>query len=172
MQDVYDLVPPDIKARYAAQDFVDQVKRDIPAAKALIRDLQSAFGPEMDCVFIRADIALEKLPENAVPGRWHVARNNPPPELTLYIPILAPGGGYREPDSLVVAELAGRDLRRAGVREDLMNRTRTDQPHLAGERALKKEQRLDELKHGFQAAKRVRGEGGLTKVRAGRGGRS
>lgn len=163
LNDPMGLVPPDIKARYAAQEFVDQVKRDVPAAKALIRDLQSAFGPEMDCVFVRADIDPSRLPENAVPGRWHVRRNNPPPELATYIPILAPGGGYREPDATVVAELAKVDLRRPGVREDLMNRARTDQPHKQRERDLKREQRRDVLKEDFRAAKRVRGDGGLKK---------
>lgn len=163
MKDPYGLVPPDIRARYEAQEYVDRVKSDVPAARELIKELRSAFGPEMDCVFVRADISPEKLPDNAVPGRWHVRRNNPPPLLATYIPITTPGGGYREPGASVIPELAAVDLRRPGVKEELIARTRTDAPHKAKERDLKKEQRLDVLKSDFKAAKRVRGEGGLKK---------
>lgn len=44
-----------------------------------------------------------------VPGRWHVRRKNDgAPD--SYMPILAEGGGYREPDSSILYELQRRDL--------------------------------------------------------------
>jgi hypothetical protein len=167
MEDAFGLVPPDIKAKYERAEWVD---RSATAGRALEKELKSVFGREMEVVLVRHDIRSDALPENAVAGRWHVRRNNPPPELPTYIPILAPGGGYRDPDARVVAELAERDLRRPGVMQKMLDRTRTDQPHLQGERDLKKEQRRDVLKEDFRAAKRVRGETGLKKSFAGKRG--
>ncbi len=160
MKDPLGLVPPDIKAKYERAEWVD---RSATAGRALERELKSAFGREMEVVLVRHDISPEALPVSAVAGRWHVRRNNPAPELPTYIPILAEDGGYRDPDAQVIAELAARDLRRPGVLKKLIDRTRTDQPHLQAERDLKKEQRRDIMHEDFRAAKRVRGEGGLRK---------
>jgi hypothetical protein len=162
------LVPADIKAKYERSEWVD---KSATAGRALEKELKSVFGREMEVVLVRHDIHPDALPDGAAPGRWHVRRNNPLPELPTYMPILAPGGGYRDPDAQVIAELAERDLRRPGVLRKITDRTRTDQPHLKGERALKKEQRHDVLKSDFKAAKRVRGEGGLKKSFAGRRGK-
>lgn len=160
MKDPLGIVPQDIKARYERAEWVE---RSVTAGRALERELKATFGPEMEVVLVKPTIDPETAPENVVPGRWHVRRNNPPPALPTYIPILASNGGYRDPDSGVIAELAKIDLRRPGVKERLMQETRTDSPHKQAERDLKKEQRRDVLKSDFKAAKRVRGEGGLTK---------
>lgn len=160
MKDTFGLVPPDIKARHERAEWVD---RSVGAGRALERELKATFGPEMEVVLVKPTIDPDEAPANVVPGRWHVRRNNPPPAVPTYMPILAPGGGYRDPDAGVIAELAEIDLRRPGVKEKLMQRTRTDSPHKQGERNLKKEQRRDVMKEDFRAAKRVRGEGGLKK---------
>jgi hypothetical protein len=160
MEDRYGLVPLDIRARYEREEFVD---RAVHAGRSLEGELKSAFGPEMEVVLVRHDIDPEALPDNAVAGHWHVRRANPAPELPTYIPILGPGGTYRDPDQQVVSELYERDLRRPEVRQKFLDETRTDQPHKKKERALHKEQRLDVMKEDFRAAKRVRGEGGLKK---------
>lgn len=165
MKDPLGLVPPDIKAKYDRAEWVD---RSATAGRALEKELKSVFGREMEVVLVRHDISPEALPVNAVAGRWHVRRNNPPPELPTYIPILGEDGGYRDPDAQVIAELAARDLRRPGVLQKMLDRGRTDQPHKQRERDLRKEQRRDELKSNFKAAKRVRGEGGLKKSFAGK----
>lgn len=158
MRDTFDLVPPEIKARYERAEWVDKAAT---AGRALEKELKSIFGREMEVVLVRHDISQEALPDGAVRGCWHVRRNNPAPELPTYMPILDSDGGYREPDAQVIAELAARDLRRPGVMKEMIDRTRTDQPHLEGQRNLRKEQRHDVLKSDFKAAKRVRGEGGL-----------
>jgi len=158
MKDTFGLVPPDIKAKYERAEWVD---KSATAGRALEKELQSIFGREMEVVLVRHDISPQTLPDGAVAGAWHVRRNNPAPELPTYMPILDSDGGYREPDSQVIAELAARDLRRKGVMQKVLDRTRTDQPHLQGQKDLRKEQRHDQLKEDFRAAKRVRGEGGL-----------
>lgn len=160
MKDTFGLIPADIRERYEKAEWVEKATT---AGRALERELKSLYGREMEVVLVKPTIDPEHTPEGVIPGRWHVRRNNPPPAVPSYLPILAPGGGYRDPDSGVIAELAEIDLSRPEVRQKLRERTRTDRPDLNPERALRKEQRQDELKHNFQAAKRVRGEGGLKK---------
>lgn len=158
MEDPLGIVPADIRARYEGAEFVDRAQK---AGRLLEKHLKATFGPELEVVFVRHDIDPEQLPPSAVAGRWHVRRNNPLPAAPTYIPILAPGGGYRDPDSGVPAELHEIDLRRPEVMQRMLDQTRVDQPHKRGERELFKEQRIDELKSNFKAARRVRGEGGL-----------
>lgn len=160
MEDLFGLVPPDIKAKYETAEWVDG---SVTAGRALENELKAVFGPEMEVVFVRHDIQPDRLPESAVAGRWHVRRNNPLPALPSYIPITTPDGGYRDPDSGVAAELADIDLTRPGVMQKFIDRTRSDSPHKQKERDLKTEQRQDELKFNYRAAKRVAGDGGLTK---------
>lgn len=157
MKDPFGIVPPNIKARYEQAEWVD---RSVKAGRALEQELKSSFGPEMEVVFVKDH---PDLPESCEPWRWHVRRNNAPPALPTYMPILAPNGGYRDPDAGVIVELAKVDLRRPGVKENLMARTRTDRPDKQAHRDLQTEQRQDELQHNFKAAKRVRGESGLKK---------
>lgn len=160
MDDPFGILPADIRARYERAEWVDGAAK---AGRELERELKGVFGPEIEVVLVKANIDPENTPENVIPGRWHVRRNNPPPTLPTYIPITTPDGGYRDPDSNVLAELADIDLTRPGVKQRMMDRTRSDSPHKQRERDLKKEQRHDELKLNFRAAKRVAGDGGLTK---------
>lgn len=170
MRDPLNLVPPDIKARYEQAEWVEGATR---AGRALETELKSVFGPEMEVVLVKPTIDPEYTPQNVIPGRWHVRRNNPPPALPTYIPITTPDGGYRDPDSGVVRELADIDLRRPGVMQKMLERTRNDQPHKKRERELHKEQRRDILREDFRAAKRTPGDGGVKRSyaakRAGKG---
>lgn len=160
MQDKFGLVPQDIRERYERAEFVDRAAK---AGRLLEKHLQATMDPDLEVVFVRHDIDPDYLPTSAVPGRWHVRRKNPLPELPTYMPILAPGGGYRDPDSGVPEELAKIDLRRPGVMQKALERGRTDSPGKTRAKALEKEQRRDEMLTDFQAARRVRGEDGLKK---------
>lgn len=160
MQDRYNLIPGDIRERYERAEFVDRAAK---AGKLLEAHLKATMDPALEVVFVRHDIDPDYLPTSAVAGRWHVRRQNPLPELPTYMPILAPGGAYRDPDSGVPAELAAMDLRRPEVREKVLERARTDSPGRKRAKELEGEQRRDELLTDFQAARRVRGEGGLHK---------
>lgn len=160
MKDPLGIVPPDIKARYEAAEWVDGA---VKSGRALEAHLKATFGPEMEVVLVKTTIDPEKCPESCIPGRWHVRRNNSPPTLPSYIPITTPDGGYRDPDFGVVEELHRIDLTRREVKERVLAQTRTDSPHKAAERALKKEQRRDVMAMDYRAARRTRGEGGLKK---------
>lgn len=157
MKDTYGLLPPSIRAKYEREEFVDRAAR---AGRGLDAALK-ALDPALSCVFVRPDIHEDALPVNAVRGRWHVRRNNPAPHAPTYIPILAPGGGYREPDSGVLDELRKRDLRRPEVMQEVLARGRNKAD--AKGKELKAEQRRDEMVSDFRAAKRVAGDGGLKK---------
>jgi hypothetical protein len=159
VRDAFDLVPPEIKARYEQAEWVE---RSVTAGRALERELKSLYGPEMEVVLVKPNIGPD-CPQSAIPGRWHVRRNNPPPAVPTYIPITAPDGGYRDPDSGVIAELAEIDLRRPEVKQRFLERTRSDAPDKAAERELRKEQRRDIMAMDYRAARRTRGEGGLKK---------
>jgi hypothetical protein len=165
MKDPFGLIPEDIKARHERAEWVD---RAATAGRALERELKSLYGRQMEVVLVKPTIDPAQCPPSAIPGRWHVRRNNPPPAVPTYIPITTPDGGYRDPDSGVIAELANIDLRRPEVMQKFLDRSRIDSPHKKRERDLRTEQRRDVLKSDFLAAKRVRGEGGLKKSFAGK----
>lgn len=158
MRDAFGLVPPEIRERYERQEFVD---RGTTAARAFNEALKS-MDPHLSCVWVKA-IDPELLPPGTLPGRWHVCRNNPPPAVATFIPITTPDGGYRDPGVDVLEELHRRDLHRPGALEEALERGRVQTRTREKAKALETEQRQDELKSDFKAAKRVAGEGGLRK---------
>lgn len=164
MKDTFGLIPADIRARYEKEEWVE---RATGQGRALARALKDRYGEEMSVVFVRERAKDDPhLPAECIPGRWHVVRYSPPPGKPDYWPILGPGGRYRDPDSGVMNELAEIDLRRPEVMERMLERSRVDSPHKRHERELRTEQRRDELRANFRAAKRVPGEGGLKKSMA------
>jgi hypothetical protein len=152
------ILPPAIRARHERADWVDKAAR---GGRELAKALRARYGPEMDVVLVRGGSDPDGLPDECVPNRWHVRRQNPVPEMPTYFPILGPDGTYRDPDFGVLEELAQMDLRRPEVMQRMLERTRIDAPHKRAERELRTEQRRDELRFNFKAARRVRGEGGL-----------
>jgi hypothetical protein len=154
VQDALGIVPPEIRAKYEREEWVE---RGVRAGRALERALKD-MDPALDVVFIKPDIGEEYLPGGAIPGYWHVRRNNPAPAVPTYMPITTEDGGFRQPDFGVIDELRRSDLWAPGALEKALrqeDRTRAKE--------LAKEQRLDELKSDFRAARRVSGEGGLHK---------
>jgi len=165
VHDPLGLVPPEIKARYQREEFVD---RGVRAKHAVDRALK-ALDPNLECVFIGPRVPRHKLPPEAVAGRWHVRKHNKAPNAPSYIPILGPEGSYCDPDVGMdrwLAELASRDLRKPGVLEEVLRKTRADGGN--PDKELEREQRRDELVVDLKAGKRVTGEGGLTKRKWGK----
>lgn len=163
MEDRLGIIPPDIRARYEREEMIE---RCLGKKASLNHALQSEFGEHVDCVLIgpiRSREQREGIPDSVIPERWHIRVDRGAPYKPQFIPITTESGGYREPGPDVLQMLAERDLRRPGVKEALIAKTRTDSPHKAAERALRKEQRIDVLKEDFRAAKRVRSDGGLKK---------
>lgn len=156
MRDTFGLIPPDIRARLAREEMIE---RCLGKKNALNEELRRQFGDHVDCVLIGVPHDPSDLPESAIAGRWHVRVDKGPPFMPQYIPIVTEDGGYREPNFDIIPRLAERDLRRPGVMQAMIDRTRNDSPHKAAERALKKEQRIDVAKEDFRAAKRCTDEG-------------
>lgn len=120
--------------------------------KALDRALRE-HDPHLSLVWVKSNIPAWEVPQNVIPGRWHVRRENPHLAAS-YTAITTPDGGYREPDFGVLQEVQKRDLWTRGVPappEDPLKRDRR-------EKTLRDEQRRDEMRSDFQAAKRVAGE--------------
>lgn len=99
-----------------------------------------------------------------VPGRWHI-RRKPPTGLAWYWPIVREDGGYREMHSGDLDALKQSDLQNSMVLRDRKAFKR--KVELAQRRAKdrEREQRMDQFREDFRAAKRVAGDGGLTKRR-------
>lgn len=113
-------------------------------------------------VRVKEDVEEWDLPLGAIPGYWHI-RNNAPGFVPVYEPIRGPRGEFRLPASDVL-DLADRmDLRKPEVFREVVERGRRKKAERARAEALGAEQRRDELVSDFKAAKRVAGEGGLTK---------
>lgn len=162
MKDPLGLVPKHIREIHERQEFVDRGAR---VGRELDQALK-AVDSRLSCVFIRPDIREADLPGEAIAGRWHVRRHNDPPALPTYLPIVGPNGTYADPEvqvDRIIRQLAERDLRRKGVTARMMELGRADSQKKTHAKELEAEQRRDEIKHNFEAAKRVAGEGGLHK---------
>jgi hypothetical protein len=131
-----------------------ETRRDAGLAKALDRELK-AHDPQLGLVWVKTNIPRHEIPETVLPGRWHVKRENPPPLLPTYIAITTPDGGYREPDFGVLMEVKKRDLWQNEIPEspdDVLRKIKEK------DRTLADEQRVDEMKADYRAARRVAGE--------------
>jgi len=150
MKDTFGLVPPEIRAMVEAEDWRD---RQVKAGRSISEAL-TALDPDLSLVFVRHDAAPEILPPGAVPGRWHVRKKGLVP---LFVPITAPDGGYREPDSRVVMEMAERDMRRPEVADRIFRQHEVKTRERARAKALRKEQEHDVLVQDLRAGRRVSG---------------
>lgn len=98
-----------------------------------------------------------------IPGRWHVIRRNPE-GLDLFLPIAGPDGEYLEPNvEAILAEMRARDLHRPGAVEKRMKAVRDEWDRKKREQDLWEEQNRDEAAHVYRTAKRVAGDGGMTR---------
>jgi hypothetical protein len=110
----------------------------------------------LDLVFIRHDAHPDKIPPGSMAGRWHV-RNKEARPVPTFTPICAPGGGYREPDSGILQELADRDMRRPEVSERAFTRHGRERQERERAKALEREQRRYDMVTDLKAGKRVSG---------------
>lgn len=100
-----------------------------------------------------------------VPGRWHI-RRKPPVGLAWYWPILREeDGGYREMNSRDLEALRSSDLQNSMVIRDRRQFDEKVERAQRRAKAREREQRMDQFKEDFRAAKRVAGDGGMTKRR-------
>lgn len=158
MKDTFGLVPPEIKAMVAAEEYND---RQAKAGRGISEAL-TALDPDLDLVFVRHDAAPDNLPPGAVPGRWHVRYKAAKP-LPLFAAVTTPDGGYREPDSGILAEVANRDMHKRDVREKVFGTHERHKKQDKHAKDLETEQRRDEMVTDLKAGWRVAGTGGLRK---------
>lgn len=154
------ILPADIER----ERLVDDARRQDYLAKALTKELKR-LDPYLEIVYIGERVSQVKPEDGApgvVPGRWHVVRHNPE-TVDSYFPIMGLNGEFREPTFKLIEDMKEADLWRKGALQDLRDR----QIKAADRRAYEKrhilEGKKDEAALAYRAAKRVPGEGGMTK---------
>jgi hypothetical protein len=97
-----------------------------------------------------------------MPGRWHVVKAipNAPDE---YWPLVGPNDEYREPGAWVLEEFKAADLWDGRVARDKKELKRKLREAKVRAKELLREQRTEEVEYQARAARRVRGESGLSK---------
>jgi hypothetical protein len=97
-----------------------------------------------------------------LPGRWHVQKHipNAPDE---YWPLVGPHDEYREPGAWVLDEFNANDLWNPAVHRNKKEARQKIVEARARAKRLLAEQRIDEVEHNATAARRVRGDSGLSK---------
>lgn len=153
-------LPPDVERSQA----IDEGASQIAEAKRVTAALKET-DPYLELVFI-----AERAPAfpGIEPGRWHVRRSQEGFQ-DNYWPITGPDGEYVAPSMKVVEAMKAADLWRQGALQDL--RDRMDRAQRDREKAseLEAEQRKDEIRATWRAAKRVAGDGGLSRQKWGKG---
>jgi len=103
-----------------------------------------------------------------LPGRWHVIRRNPD-GLDTFLPIAGPDGEYREPSFQMIDEMKRRDLWKRDAVKERMDAVREEWIRRDKQKELFSEQSRDEAALVYRAAKRVSGDGGITRRWWGKG---
>lgn len=141
--------------------------RDHVAEGVRLERALKQFDPHLEVAFIGERAPLYP---GVIPGRWHVIRRNPE-GMDTFLPIAGPDGEYIEPNTEgILAEMRARDLHQPGAVEARMKAHRDEWDRRKREQDLWEEQNRDEAAHVFRTAKRVAGDGGLTKRTWGKGG--
>lgn len=161
MIDKFGLLDPVTRAKIEQREMVDTQTHNAAHVAKGLHDLD----PRLKLVFF-GDNSEPRY--DVVPGRWHVYLENDPGKPDAYYPIQTDDGSYREPDWGVVEAMKMADMW-SGDYELPSDDYDAHQEGLQQKQALKSEQRKDEVAANYAAAKRVAGDGGLTKRRWGRG---
>lgn len=164
MKDTFSLVPPEIKARYDAEEAIERQSGSIRYLDKALK----AKDPNLGLVWVKSDVPEWDLPVGAVAGRWHIQVKSPA-SVTTYIPIVGPKGECREPAWDVLDIVDRNDLHRPEVFRRAAELSQRRREARQRKKDLQSEQQRYDAVTDFKAAKRVAGEGGLTKSKWGRG---
>lgn len=111
-------------------------------------------------------LSVEWVPEQAdefdFPARWHV-RKRIPGSVDEWFPLIGGAGEYREPGSWILDALQAADLWDPRVHRDRKEAKEKLREARVRAKALEAEQRADVMAEAVRAARRVRGDGGMTK---------
>lgn len=146
-------------------ELIERRLADTPAGAALERRLRK-LDDNLRVVFVgeRAEKRYD-----VIPGRWHVVRLNPG-TVNSFFPIATPDGGYLEPSDQLIEEMKRADLWRPGALEELGKAREREATRRQAKSDRFREQLKDEVRNSWRAAKRVSGDGGMTRRRWGKDG--
>jgi len=133
-------------------------------ARQLEKELKE-IDPELEVDFVDPAAANNPTQEKAigiVPGRWHIIRRNPG-GVNSWFPICGPNKAYRDPELSIVEEMKKADMWRPGALQEFRDAQMKELRDKEAQATLEDEQKRDESEMVWRAAKRVRGEGGMTK---------
>lgn len=150
------LVPRRIAEEEQAAQINAEIEAQVEARGILAEDLKR-IDPTLDVVWVGEGADDPEV----VPARWHI-RKRTAGSIDAYIPLVGPDGEYREPGPWVLDWLTAADLWNPQVhrsRQEAKERRRD-----AKVRAIKREeeQRKDEMMVAGRAARRIRGDSGMT----------
>lgn len=164
MSDLYVVESPAARWNREKDRLIAEWAKTDKQAKRLEKELKKV-DPYLEVHYIDSEVA--KLPPaqravGVVPARWHIVRRNPK-GIDAYFPIMGPNGEYAEPELRVAEDMKRADLWRRGAMLELRDRQEREAKRQQTEELLGIEQRKDEVRHNYEAAKRVRGDGGLAR---------
>lgn len=146
---------------------VDEASRQDKMAQRLERELKKV-DRHLEVVAIAPAAANNpnfRKAVGVVPGRWHIVRRNPQ-GVDAWFPIMGPNGEFRDPELQVVEDMKAADLWRPGALKELRDRQMRQEIERVNREAREGEQRSDEARLAFRAAKRMPGDGGLVRSHA------
>lgn len=134
----------------------EQSVRDIAEAARLTEELRR----------IDPGLSLHWVPEDATefddPGRWHV-KKEVPGDFDEWWPLLGEDGAYKEPGAWIFDALSANDMWNPRVHRSKQEAREKHRQAKQRAKAREAEQRQDEMALANRAAKRIRGDGGMTK---------
>lgn len=114
-------------------------------------------------------LSVEWVPEQAdefdYPARWHV-RKRIPGGVDEWFPLVGTHGEYREPGSWILDEFQANDMWNPRVHRSKQEAKEKLREARTRAQKLESEQRVDQMAEAIRAARRVRGDGGMTKSTA------
>lgn len=155
-----------VESRNARRDkMIAEWSRRDKMAQALEKELKK-LDPRLEVVFVDPEAACldpEFKAPGVIPARWHVVVRTPLKQDDAWFPIMGPNMEYADPSSKVVEDMKGADLWRKGALQELETRRRREAERKQRAAETESEQRVDEMKSAYEAAKRMPGDSGLTK---------
>lgn len=160
-----------VPSRIADERLADEINAEVD------RIMEAAFHPDHGLqAALRAidpTLSLFLMPENVDPeewrpGYWYVRKRVTPPPDEFFC-LEGPGGERIQPGLHVLDMFRGADLWNPRVHRDRQEAREKLRRQKVRAKQLRAEQRIDEGAIAGRAAKRVAGEGGMTKRAWGRG---
>lgn len=147
------------------------IPSDVLAANAqmereAVRDIAEAARWTDELKRIDPSLSVVWVPEEAVnfdhPARWHV-RKQIPGTYDEWWPLLTESGGYKAPGGWLLDTLTANDMWNPRVHRSKQEAREKHRRAKVRAREREAEQRQDEMALANRAARRVRGDGGMTK---------